>query len=330
MPSKTIAAQNRKKLLANQALGDVQGKAEQTLASAQTGKTTEISPSLFNQISQQGMSTQNFRVSQENQADTTKASQQVFRNETGRPSGISLADGRTFLGLNAEDVEKIAAGEQAKKGGPATQAFEEQAQAQQQAEQQQQLIQQNQALTGQVGQAQALPQNELTQIDKGQAIGQGAIQGAIAGGVAGAAASFGVAAPITVPLGVIAGFINGVRSSINQQLGDSLSVSATNLNEREANLRNIIKAANVDPSNADQYLTAFNYQMSLINQDYGKLKRETDRKLNKFLGKDGTPQLAKYETFMQAGGSRDFLINKMQMAILAPNPNQNLIDAFNP
>ena len=71
---------------------------------------------------------------------------QVFRNETGRPSGISLADGRTFLGLSPDDVEKIAAGEQAKLGGPATQQFEAQGQAQQQAIQQQELSQQNQAL----------------------------------------------------------------------------------------------------------------------------------------------------------------------------------------
>ncbi len=37
---------------------------------------------------------------------------------TGRASGITLPDGRTFLGLSSEDVERIAAGEQARVSRP--------------------------------------------------------------------------------------------------------------------------------------------------------------------------------------------------------------------
>lgn len=257
---------------------------------------------------------------------------QVFRNETGRLSGVKMPDGRTFLGLSPEEVNKITEAERTKNLTPA--GAVEVSDVSRQEKQTQQNVQLAQ------GVAQPPSQNptngEPPKIDLKQAGATGAaaaVPGVIGGALTGAIAG-GVAGSVVPGVGNVAGavggavvggvgaFLAGARSNIKNQLSENIATTGMDLTQGQKNLRNLVRDTNANPSNAAENLELFNYQLALINQSHSKLKKETQSTLSTFTGEKGDAELAKYESFYASGGSRDFLVREMQVALLTPNPSK--------
>jgi len=250
---------------------------------------------------------------------------------SGAPSGVILPDGRMLLGVNPADVEKISKAEEAKTALPegAVEASDVAAKKEQ--------IRKGIILSEQVGDID-VNQPIATSPDVSQAVGAGltaiapeAARFAAAG--AGIGLLGGPAAPVTVPAGAaigatagaIGGFLSGFISNLRGQLGGELTAKGQSVTKAERNLRALITDTNQNPANAINNLAAFNQQLALVETEYGDLKLETSRSLNKWLSKDGTEQLQRYELFYSSGGSRDFLIREMQVALLNPNPSKNFM-----
>ena len=186
-----------------------------------------------------------------------------------------------------------------------------------QAAEQRARVQEGGNLAGQVGNVDPNLINSIESkpLNLGSVFGAGA-----AGAVAGAGAGLITAGTLSIPLAVI-GFITGAVASMRSQLAGEISAAGTTQSKVETNLKALITDTNSNPQNAATNLELFNYQLSLLDQQHAKLKLETQRDLNKYLSKDGKKELYKFELFNTRGGPREFLINKMQVALVNPNPN---------
>ena len=279
-------------------------------------------------------------------APAPKPENKVYRDTKGGISGIEIG-GKTYLGLNPQDVEQMAQAELRRtQGGIATQQFEkkisEQEAAilkQQEAEQKMQIQQENAQLAQGVlgvppitetpqaspfdisqtalrGVSSAIP-SIITNVGTGAAIGAGvgaaggagvgAVPGAIIGGVA----------------GLIKGVWQGVQGSLAQQASDNIQAQSKTLSDGKSNLKRLISLAKADPVRADVYLSAYQQQKAQIAESYGKLKLETERDLYKFLGKDGSTALKAYASFYSNGGLAEIYDTNMQLALLGKNPEIN-------
>jgi hypothetical protein len=267
-----------------------------------------------------------------------KNKDQVLRNEQGNISGVTIG-GKTYLGLNAKDVEGITAAEQAKtKGGQATQAFEQRATAAEQALQAQQMAEQQQQAISNLGlnpsQIAAI-QSGLVEapIDFGQAftaggarilpsaitgagtgLAAGLIGGATTGAIAGTALTPGLGTAIGAGVGLLAGLVSGVLSNIKSQQKGEISASQDVLSSAKTNMRKLSSMASKDPANAALYVDAYNMQLSQVYQAQAQIKLETSGNLNKFM-EDGTDILSDFELFLQPNGQADIYRRQLEMAL---------------
>lgn len=249
--------------------------------------------------------------------------------ESGRASGIALPDGRTFLGLTASDVDKIAAGEAERTARPAgTMEVGTTADIRQQ-------LAQGQALTGQVGQfgqmgitptdidyagaaqAAAFESIPRTLTMLGSAAVGGALIGAKTGAVTGAVGGGGVgAAPgavIGAAVGLIAGVAGSMISEIKGQRRDTTNAQQRVLDEGKQTMKDWATLAEVDPANKAKYLAEYNKVAAQIDQAYRQMKLDTQRDVAKF--ERAIPNLAEFEAFYAAGGERDTLDVEMRTAL---------------
>lgn len=272
------------------------------------------------------------KVEEETPAKKSLTSPEVFKNEKGNLSGITLPDGRTFLGLSPEEVNQVNEGYQKKTTPPkGTQPVGTAANLEQQQAQGAQLAQSIDAQSALADRIEAQP----TQPNYGQALGAGVanvIPGLVGGVVAGAAGGAVIGGVGAIPGAVIGGvagaigtFVSGVKSDLKGQLSGELSAKSLTVTKAERNLRALVTDTNQNPANAAQNLELFNAQLALLDREHGALILETNRDLNKWLSQDGTTQLQRYELFNSQGGTRDFLKMQMQSALLNPNPAVNLI-----
>ena len=245
---------------------------------------------------------------------------EVIRNEQGGITGLKTPQGDILSGLTdkqARDMISVYAKQQETPTGSieATTAAEQRAAQEAGAN-----------LAAQVGNVDQnmLSNIEASQPNLGSAIGAG-LTGAGVGAAGGAAAgTIFTGGAGTLPgavIGAIGAAVTGTISNLKGQLSGEISTAGATQSEVEANLRAIITDTNRNPQNAATNLELFNYQLSLLDQKHAKLKLETQRDLNKYLGKTGKSELYKFELFNTRGGSREFLINKMQVALVNPNPN---------
>jgi hypothetical protein len=264
---------------------------------------------------------------------------EIWRAEGEGIIGTTLRDGRTFLGLSPEDVAKMAAADQAKWAlpeGTVPTGTQQQAIKQQGAVQEQQAI--GAELAQQVGQPnEALLENiEATPYNWGSAAGAGAvgaIPGLVARGLAGAAVGTAIAPGIGTAIGgaaAIGGFLMAARSNLASQMTGEIAAKKITLTEGNANLKNLIADTNANPSHAAENLALFNYQLSRIERAYSELHLDTQRNLDKFLGKDGTAQLERYASFYSVGGDRDLYVLQMQMALINPDPKKVSVSIEDP
>jgi hypothetical protein len=196
-----------------------------------------------------------------------------------------------------------------------------------------------QNLAGQVGQ---LTPQQLALI--GQAVPEGASQiqaigaglgnvipyaaGGIAGGAAiGAAAGAGIGAVPGAVIGGIGGAVGGFTraymSNLKSQRSGFIRADTIELSTAKRNLRAIITDTNQNPQNAAENLALFNEQLARVQAAYSKLKLQTKEDLSQYLG-DGTAELAQFEAF-NTGGEKDLYIQRMQIALLNPDPNKVML-----
>lgn len=200
--------------------------------------------------------------------------------------------------------------------------------------------QQQQALISQIGadNAALLGNNNIgaSNINLGQAIGAGltgAIPGVVGGAAAGAVGGAAIGGIGAIPgavggalVGGVGSILNGVRGDIKKQMTEEVSARALSASKIQANLKALVTDTNQNPQNAAANLEMFNYQMALMKQEHAKLKADTNRNLNKWLGADGTRELQRYELFYAPGGQAELLEQRMRIAILSPNANDLFLD----
>lgn len=256
---------------------------------------------------------------------------EVFKDvNSGQPSGITLPDGRTFIGIKPQQVQQLADTEKKKQLPEGTSPVGT-AQAQLEAGLQ------GQQLQGQVGQFGQLPVSP-TGLDYEQAITQGivgAIPRALGLAVAGAGAGLttgGVVGSV-VPgagtaagavaggiIGAAGGFVSGIASSMisdfRGQRRDTVNAQKRVLDEGKQTMKDWATLAEADPANKARYLAEYNKVAAQIDQAYRQMKLDTDNDLAKF--EAAIPDLAEFEAFYSAGGERDALDQEMRQALLTP------------
>lgn len=248
---------------------------------------------------------------------------------TGRGSGVTIPDGkggtRTFLGLNPEEIQTIATGEQQKLARPEGTAPVGTEQA---SFEQQQLLQQQ---AKQIG---AIPLNfapaQQAPIDWGQAVTTGVVgaapsilgsaaAGFAAGAVGGTAVTPGVGTAIGAGIGAVVGVWRGVSQSIKSQQRGEIGASQDVLSAARTNMRQLAMLAGQDPANAGEYIQAYNAQLTQVHQAYRQIKAETQGNLNKFM-EDGTDILSDFELFLAPNGTAEIYGNKLGAALFRNTP----------
>lgn len=262
---------------------------------------------------------------------------ETFTNsKTGRAGGVTLPDGRTFLGLSPEDVQTVATGEQEREARPlgtnAVGTAQSQSNASFRGEQ----------LTGQVGQFDELGTSP-TGLDTGEALttatinsipsairmaGQfgtaGAVLGATAAPVTGGL-SIAAGAAIGAGVGFVSGIASGMIGSYKSQRTDTTTAQQRVLDEGKQNLNDWATLAASDPANKEKYLSEYNRQAALIDQAYRQMKLDTSRDLGKF--ETALPNLAEFETYYSFGGEKAALDLKMRMSLASQSPpNYNMLE----
>lgn len=245
-------------------------------------------------------------------------------NDTQRASGVTMPDGRTFLGLGPEDVNKISQGEAERVARPeGTNAV---GTAQNQANEQFALEQS----IGQIGQIGQLTPAEQADINFSQAIAAGAarVAPAAAGGAAvGAAAglvgsggAFSVPGAIVVgAAGAVGGFISGVMGNIKEQQRGELQAADIELTNARTSMRQLAMLASQNPQNADMYIAQYNQVLTRVHQARRQTQAEVSGDINAFM-EDGREQLADFDIFLNEGGLADIYSQKMIVALQSGIP----------
>lgn len=256
---------------------------------------------------------------------------EVFKDSTtGQISGVVLPDGRTFLGLNPDEVEEIV-NRETRRGVPPEGSVPVGTASQFQKEVDRKIRLAKTTgnidfeIASQIEEGQDLNTKEFLAAGTG-----GAVEGALAIGTAaatvgliGGPAVAGTAAAVGAGVGLIGGFFRDVTSNIKSQREDLVSVQVKDLKGRKTALQNYISAANADPANADEYNAAFNVELSLIRRDYNTLIRKGEKDLN-FWGSDATTQIGQFDVFFES--VEPSLKLRMQQAILKPEPTRAYIN----
>src|SRR3990167_1894370 len=266
---------------------------------------------------------------------------EIFVNEKGVPGGIRLPDGRTFLGLSPDEVNEIAAREQAKTRLPeGTQLVGTAANAAQKQQRTQELLQ--------MAQQGLLTPEELraiggADVDIGQALGAGGIAvapgllgGAITGaglGMLGSAAAgagtgaamgaaFGPLAIATGALGGLTGFIYGVRNSIKGQQTNEFAKDQAALSRGRTYLKFLVADTNSNPNHADENIVLFYQTLNMIDAAHSKTYKDSQENLNKWISVDGTEKLAQFQIFDNT--LRGSYIRNFNEAVINPDPAKGL------
>lgn len=263
---------------------------------------------------------------------------EIFTDKQGNQTGISLPDGRTFLGLSPSDIAKVAQGYNEKQVLPNGTVLASQGQA----SRDQQFA--GQQLAAQVGQTQGLAADvtDPTGLNTAEALTVGvrdaiprALSLAVAGagvGATGGAFAGGVGAVPGAVIGATAGFVGGITSSIisnfKEQRRDTTNAQKRTLDEGKQDLNDFATLAAADPANKAYYLSQFNLRLAQIEQAYSQMKLDTNSDLAKF--ETAIPDLAEFENFFSYAGERDTLIIKMQQALAGQdNIDYNMLELTN-
>lgn len=257
----------------------------------------------------------------------------ITDSETGKITGVTLPDGRSFLGLTKREVEGVLSEEResaAKIEGAAPLGSAQRASD---------VAFRGEQLQGQIGQFGQQPISP-TGLKVGEAVTTGivgAIPTALKTAAAAGGASFVTAGAVTggiaaIPAGVIgavAGFVGGLAASMisnfKSQRSDTTTAQQRILDEGKQTMKDWATLAKNDPVNKAFYLSEYNKQSAQIDQAYRQMKLDTSRDLAKF--ETALPNLAEFESFYSFGGERDTLDTEMKISLTAPAPeNYDLLE----
>ena len=260
---------------------------------------------------------------------------EIIRDEeTGKPSGVKLPDGQTFLGIDQDEINakvnkytsERALPEGSVVAGTARIAAED--------------MRRKIALAKTVGMIDFATASQLDEeglnVKEYLAAGiQGinikqAVTAAAAGAYAGGAAAIPTGGLSVAGGAALAGggslvldFFNDVRVNMKDQRKDLVTTKTTkNLKQRKTAMTNYITAANANPADAESFVLSYNIEKSLVLKDYNTLLRESEPNLE-FWGSDATPQLVEYKLFIQS--VQPSLDIKMDQAVLKPDPTRAYI-----
>lgn len=251
--------------------------------------------------------------------------EEILDMDTGKKTGIRFPDGRTLLGLSEREIRGLMDNFNSKRITGTQPAGTARAEAERQ-----------QASLEAISAGQEIPisQGQLASTqgaspDFGQALGTGAISaapGIVAGAVSGATIG-ALGGPIGAVGGAVAGavgsFLLGFGASLRSQQKDAFAVDQQVLTKGDRYLRALITDTNRNPQNAAQNIGLFYQTLNMIDTAHAKTWRDSQENLNKWLGKDGTTELAKFEVFDTF--QRQQYIRQMELAVGAPNPGVNLV-----
>lgn len=258
---------------------------------------------------------------------------EIFTDKNGRPSGITLPDGRTFLGLSPDEVNQIATREQGKTALPiGTQPV---GTAQNQIEQQQRMQQLIQMAEQGLLTPQELQSIQGAEPSFGQAAEAGAIgilPGLIGGTVAGAAGGAFVGGVGAIPGAIVGGlagsltaFIVGAKNSIKGQQTEEFAKDNAALLKGTQYLRALVTDTNKYPEHAAENIELFYQTLNLIDAAHAKTYKDSQEDLNKALGTGGLKSLSKFEVFDNT--MRQYYVRSFNAALTTPNPNAMILTA---
>ena len=118
-------------------------------------------------------------------------------------------------------------------------------------------------------------------------------------------------------------FIAAFLSNVRGQTSGEFSADKEALKKGLSALRSIISDTHRNPQNVFENQALFNEILTSIDMAHQKTWLDSQEDLNRFLGKDGTPELAKFNVFDNV--LKDQLVREMQAAVQTPNPNVNFI-----
>lgn len=169
--------------------------------------------------------------------------------------------------------------------------------------------------------------------DMGQALGagllgagSGVIAGAIAGGVGGAAIGGFGAIPGAIggaAIGGIGTFLNSMKSNIKQQQTEQFAADKFALTKGEKYLRSLITDTNQNPQNAPENIALFYQTLNNIDRAHAKTWKDSQENINRFLGNDGTKELAQFEIFDTT--MRQYYIAQFEAALIRPDATKILL-----
>lgn len=177
--------------------------------------------------------------------------------------------------------------------------------------------------------------------DIGQALGAGlaaTVPGLVGGAAAGAIAGAPIGGVGAIPgaiggaaVGGVGAFLVGVRSNIKQQQSQQFAADQAALTKGTRYLNTLIADTHANPQNAEENIELFYKTLNMIDAAHAKTQKDSQEDLNKWLGEDGTAELAKFEIFDST--LRQTYITKFNMALLNPDPrkvalSQDNIDAL--
>lgn len=233
---------------------------------------------------------------------------------TGRASGVTMPDGRTFLGLSPEDVNMIAQGEAQRVARPENSAPVGTAQAQLE---KQQILSQLGQVTG-VSQARL---NEL--IDEYNLTGKGQFQEGLPGalregttqavtrGLSYGAAAAGVgliggpAAPVTVPVaaaigvgaGIVSGYWSALRKAKKSEAKEDVGNAMAEFQQIRRGLSQVGSLTSSGLINEVEAVELYNAQLTRMLEIEAQVKYLQDTNLKDYLS-DGSDDLAQISTYL--------------------------------
>lgn len=251
----------------------------------------------------------------------------TFQNQTGRDSGITLPDGRTFLGLGPDDVRAIKEGEDRKNltaTGGAGQASAVKTVAQQ--AQETATIKQLMGALGGIGQevAPTVPQELAGTGPLAVAGGAAAFAGgALAGGTTGAAigAIGGPAAPVTVPVVAALGALVGGLSALGAKITASRRQTTKNAykvyTDSKARDKELLNIANSGTAPPAEVIEQYNRNLANLRVAEKELLKQTRSSVGRELS-GAMDELISLQSYMDREPERR---RQLTLALLNPNPS---------
>jgi len=156
----------------------------------------------------------------------------------------------------------------------------------------------------------------------GTSIGAGAATGAGLGATAGAAFA-GVGAVPGAIIGGVAGGASAGLAKISFEKRENVAVATKNYKLARSNMKTIINQVNAGMMSPEDAVVAWNDQLNTINIAHRNLKLETSTSLARFLS-GGRVELTEIQNFKD--NEELFFTNRLQAALLSPNPNSIFMD----